>query len=145
MDENPIDKDKTTETPHSLPYAHTIGGVVIRPEDVGKAKGLALTAMQEQTDMQLQQIKDQISLLAEQVKRIERRKELSQLIYTADMGFDPLIGHVYHLYQKKGGKLLLSMISPESWGRSFPFELHLSKVKLLSDRTWEILDGEVEI
>ena len=35
MDYNPIDKDKITETPSLLPYAHTIGGVVIRPEDVG--------------------------------------------------------------------------------------------------------------
>ena len=144
MDENPIDKDKVTETPHTLAYAHTIGGVVIRPEDVGKSKGLALSAMQEQTDMQLQQIKDQITLLAEQVKKIERRKELSQLIYSAEMGFDPLIGHEYHLYQRKNGQLLMSMVAPESWGRSFPFERHLSKVKLLSDRTWEILDGDPE-
>ena len=144
MDENPIDKDKVTETPHTLTYAHTIGGVVIRPEDVGKAKGLALSAMQEQTDMQLQQIKDQITLLAEQVRKIERRKELSHLIYSAEMGFDPLIGHEYHLYQRKNGKLLMSMVAPDSWGRSFPFERHLSKVKLLSDRTWEILDGDPE-
>ena len=143
MNENPIDKDKTTDTPHTLAYAHTVGGAVIRPEDIGRAKGLAMSAMQEQTDMQLQLIRDQIELLAQQVKRIEHRKEVSQLIYTAEMGFDPLIGHEYHLYKRKNGNLVLSMISPFSWGRSLPFEKHLSKVKLLSDRTWEIFDDNL--
>ena len=55
--ENPIDKDKITETPGTLPYAHTIGGVVIRPEDIGKVKSNALSAMFKQTDSQLDQIK----------------------------------------------------------------------------------------
>ena len=145
MERNPIDKDKVTETPNTLSYAHTVGGAVIKPEDMGRARGLAMSAMKEQTDMQLQQIKDQIQLLAEQVKKIERRKELSELIYAAEMGFDPLIGHAYHLYQRKNGNLLLSMISPKSWGGSFPFERHLSEVKLLSDRTWEIIAGNPNI
>lgn len=117
MNENPIYKDKTTDTPHTLAYAHTVGGAVIRPEDIGRAKGLAMSAMQEQTEMQLQLTRDQIELLAQQVKRIEHRKEVSQLIYTAEMGFDPLIGYEYHLYKRKNGNLVLSMISPFSWGR----------------------------
>jgi len=42
---NPIDKDKIAENPHLLPYAHTVGGVVIRPMDRGRTKGLAVQAM----------------------------------------------------------------------------------------------------
>ena len=38
---NPIDKDKIAENPHLLPYAHTRGGVNIKPVDKGKVKGRA--------------------------------------------------------------------------------------------------------
>ena len=44
---NPIDKDKIAENPHLLPYAHTVGGSVIKPIDKGRTKGLALDAMYE--------------------------------------------------------------------------------------------------
>lgn len=140
MFENPIDKDKITETPSTLPYAHTIGGVVIRPEDMGRVKGNALAAMSEQTDAQLQQIKEQIELLAKQARKIERRKELSLVIYGADMGFKPLIGHTYYLYQKKSEGFVLSMVGSKEWGRSMPYQKFLAEVKLLSDHTWEIID-----
>ncbi len=33
---NPIDPDKVAENPGLLPYAHTAGGAVIRPEDKGR-------------------------------------------------------------------------------------------------------------
>ena len=138
--ENPIDKDKVTDRPSTLPYAHTIGGVVIRPEDVGRVKGNALAAMAEQTDAQLDQIKEQIELLATQARKIERRKELSLVIYGADMGFKPLIGHNYFLYQKKKGGFVLSMVASTEWGRSMPYERYVAEVKLLSDHTWEILN-----
>ncbi len=138
--ENPIDKDKTTDKPSTLPYAHTIGGVVIRPEDIGRVKGNALSAMQEQTDVQLGQIKEQIELLAKQAKKIERRKELSLVIYGAEMGFKPLIGHTYFLYNKKNGGFVLSMVAHSEWGPSMPYERFVAEVKLLSDHTWEILE-----
>lgn len=138
--ENPIDKDKVTDKPSTLPYAHTIGGVVIRPEDIGRVKGNALSAMKEQTDAQLDQIKEQIELLAKQARKIERRKDLSLVIYGADMGFKPLIGQTYFLYQKKKGGFVLSMVASDEWGRSMPYERFVAEVKLLSDHTWEILN-----
>ena len=42
---NPIDPDKIAENPHLLPYAHQVGSAVIKPEDQGKLKGRALSAM----------------------------------------------------------------------------------------------------
>ena len=57
---NPIDPDKVAENPHLLPYAHTVGSAVIKPIDKGRVKGLAVTAMYEQTEIQLDQIREQI-------------------------------------------------------------------------------------
>jgi hypothetical protein len=58
------------------------------------------------------------------------------------MGFSPIIGHTYQLYRKHDAKLVLSMVRPTEWGRTFPFEKHLAEVKLLSDHTWEIIESE---
>ena len=136
---NPIDKDKITENPHSLPYAHTVGGVPIKAIDKGKVKGQAVAAMYEQTDMQLKQIKKQIDLLAEQARTIQKRVEISENIYQAEMNFKPLMGHIYHLYQRTSGAFVLSMIGPTEWGKNSPFQF-LATVKLLSDHTWDILE-----
>ena len=145
---NPIDKDKITENPSTLPYAHTVGGAVIRPDDLKKNKSRALSAMEEQTDRQLDQIKQQIDLLAKQAQAIQERKTLSEMIYLAKMGFKPEINHVYHLYQKDDKEaeypFVLSMVGPEEWGRSNPPGHFVYSVKLLADHTWDIVEEKAE-
>jgi hypothetical protein len=137
---NPIDPKKVAENPHLLPYAHTVGGSVIKPMDKGRTKGLAIQAMQEQTQMQLKQIQQQIELLAKQAQQLQKRVNISELIYSADMNFKPLISHIYHLYLRSDESLVLSMIGPDEWGiGGHKFEKFLATVKLLADHTWEIL------
>lgn len=138
---NPIDVTKTAANPGLLPYAHTAGGAVIRPEDMGRVKGNALMAMEQQTDMHLGQIHEQLAVLARQAQAIQRRKELSLMIYEAAMGFDPIINHIYHLYRKRDGSTVLSLLSPEDWGR-LPYEAHLASARLLADHTWDVLGEE---
>ena len=59
LEQNPIDKDKITEIPHILPYGHSVGGALVKPEDKGKIKGRAIAAMNQQTEMHLDQIREQ--------------------------------------------------------------------------------------
>ncbi|HLP94017.1 MAG TPA: DUF2452 domain-containing protein [Saprospiraceae bacterium] len=140
---NPIDKDKVTETPGLLPYAHTSGSAVIRPEDKGQIRGNAMTAMYDQTDRQMEQLRQQMETLMGQAKSLQNRMAVSEIIYQADVPFQPVIHHIYHLYQRKtDGRHLLSMIAPEEWGRRNPYE-HLASVRLLGDHTWEVLAGGV--
>ena len=138
---NPIDEDKITKNPHNLPYAHTVGGAVIKPMDQGRTKGLAVKAMHKQTDIQLDQIRKQMQLLVDQAQKIQKRVEISEIIYGAEMGFKPLISKTYHLYQRTDETAVLSVVGPEEWGRSgCPFNSFLSTVTLLADHTWEILE-----
>lgn len=140
---NPIDKTKVAENPGLLPYAHTAGGAVIRPEDKGRIRGNAMTAMYDQTDRQMEQLRQQMETLVNQAKSLQARMGVSELIYQAEVPFQPVIHHVYHLYQRKSnGSHLLSMISPSEWGKNAPFE-HLATVRLLGDHTWEVLEGSV--
>lgn len=134
---NPIDADKVAENPHLLPYAHTLGGAIIKPLDKGRIQGLAMSAMYEQTGDKLNQIKNQIELLVEQAQEIHNRMEISEKIYEAQYNFKPIIGQMYYLYQKKDESYVLSMIAPEEWGKSMPYEF-LSRAKVLSDHTWDV-------
>lgn len=139
---NPIDKDKITETPSTLPYAHTVGGAKIQVPDVKKNRSRALEAMEHQTDQQLEQIREQIELLAAQAKRIHERKELSEMIYRAQMGFKPEINHIYHLYLKSDDQYVLSMIGPDEWPGGMKYESFMHTIRLLADHTWEIIESK---
>lgn len=135
---NPIDKDKITESPSNLPYAHTVGGAAIKPTREGVIRNQSMAAMQQQTDMQLQQISEQIELLARQARELQERKSLSAIIYNAKMGFKPDINHVYHLYRDVNNTYVLSMIGPDEWGKSMKYEEFIHSVRLLADHTWSI-------
>ncbi len=141
---NPIDPEKITETPHTLSYGHHTGSAVVRPEDLGKKKGLAVSAMEHQTDMQLQQIYEQMQLLANQAKQLQDRKAISEVIYLAEMRFEPVINHVYHLYKKMDGTHLLSLIAPNQWGKTKNDYEFVATVRLLADHTWEIIEKNQE-
>ena len=135
---NPIDKTKVAENPGLLPYAHTAGGAVIRPTDKGRIKGNAMMAMYEQTDRQMHQLKEQMKTLVKQAKSLQRRKEISEIIYRAALGFRPVVGHIYHLYEKKDGSHTISLIAPNEWSSKKPY-VFLATCQLLYDHTWEIL------
>lgn len=122
-----------------LPYSASVAGAVIRPTEEGVIRHKALTAMEEQTNMQLEQIRRQIELLALQAQEIHKRKELASLIYSAKLSFKPEIGQVYYLYQKKDGSHTLSLISPAEWGAAMPYPGFVAAVQLLADHTWKEL------
>lgn len=136
---NPIDKDKIAENPSTLPYAHTIGSVQIKPEDTGKLKSRALSAMREQTAVQLNQIQKQVELLLKQAQQIKQRIEVSEKIYQAVLSFEPFVGNTYHLYEVNGTYKLF-LIGPDEWGKSKKEYLKfIGTVKLQSDHTWAIV------
>ncbi len=120
-----------------LPYSASVSGAVIKPNEEGMIRHHALTAMEEQTNMQLTQIRQQIELLAIQAKEIQQRKELSMIIYDAKLSFNPVIGQVYYLYEKADGTHLVSLVGPKEWGVKIPFKAFIAAVKLLADHTWK--------
>ena len=119
-----------------MPYSTSVSGAVIKPTEEGVIRHKALSAMEEQTNMQLDQIRKQIELLALQAQEIQMRKELSMIIYNAKLNFAPVIGNLYYLYEKQDETHIVSMISPKEWGGNGPFKNFIAQVKLLADHTW---------
>lgn len=142
--QNPIDKDKVTEKPSSLPYAHNVGSAIIFPDDKDRIKSTAMTAMVEQTNIQMKQIYDQMELLISQANKLKQRVEISEDIYGAEMGFKPLTGHTYHLYEKEDGGKVLSMIGPEEWPRGMKYERFIATARLAGDHTWDVTKTDEE-
>ncbi len=121
-----------------LPYASSAAGAVVRQNEEGLIRHQALSAMEEQTHIQLEQIRQQIELLALQAKEIQKRKELSMIIYSTKLGFAPVIGQTYFLYEKEDDSYLISMIAPHEWGsKKSYFKKFVAAVKLLADHTWK--------
>lgn len=136
---NPIDKEKTARSPGLLPYASHIGSAIIRPVEAGKEKGLGMKAMYQQTDRNLNRIKEQVELLIKQAQEIHDRIDFSEKIYLAECSFVPVIGETYFLYKRPDNTEFLSMVGPLEWGP----KTHLTFVcsaRLLADHTWELND-----
>jgi len=124
---------------HSVPYALTVSSPKIEPIDKRLLKANAHEAMQHQAEQQISMLKKQAELLLKQAKEIEQRLELSHAIYKAEINFEPVINGIYHLYQKDDGQQVLSMVAPYEWGKSMKYSMFLNTVRLLPDKTWEIL------
>jgi len=136
------EREKITDLPGLIEYAHHAGSAIIKPEDKGRIRGTAVAAMQDQTDRQFRQLYEQMQTLIEQAKYLKRRVEVSERIYQATVPFQPVIGKIYFLYKKKDANDLLSMVSPAEWGSNFPYESFEAEVRLLSDHTWEIVKAQ---
>jgi hypothetical protein len=121
------------------PYALTVSSPKIEPVDKRMLKANAHESMQHQAQQQINMLRKQAELLIKQAREIEERLEISHSIYKADINFEPVIGGMYHLYQRSDGSQVLTMVAPYEWGKTMPFEIFLHTVRLLADKTWEVL------
>ena len=123
---------------HAVPYPITVSSPKIEPMDKNLMKANAHESMQNQAEQQISMLQKQATLLMNQAKEIQDRLKVSHTIYQADMNFEPVVGTMYHLYQREDESWLLSMIAPYEWGKKIPFTF-LHTVRLLADKTWDIL------
>lgn len=136
---DPLKKDALYQGPDKFaPLPLSVSSPKINPVDKRLVKANAFETMQHQANQQILMLKKQADLLMEQARQIEERLLISQRIYEADINFEPVIGTIYHVYEKKG-KTVLSLVAPFEWGAKMPFEKHVCTARLLADRSWELL------
>jgi hypothetical protein len=122
------------------PVPMSVSSPVIKAIDKNKIRAVAVEAMHLQANQQMVLLRKQAELIMQQVKEIEERLKISELIYQAEMRFKPVLGQTYHLYEKDNGVFSMSIIAPDEWGKSNTHKRFVSTVKLLGDHTWEVLD-----
>lgn len=70
--------------------------------------------------------------LKEEYKKLVEEYNWTKLVYEADYSFQPIVGHDYHLYERKDKSLWLSLISPNEWDQPY-----VGSFKLLTNGKWE--------
>jgi hypothetical protein len=126
--EGPAMERPATHTPSRafLPYPVSTLSPRIVPTDLSsfKARGIG------EVERELQQ---KLAELREQYLRAIDHFNWNKLVYESEIGFEPVVGGTYHLYQV-GGRRILSMIAPGEWPHR-----HLVTVRLNVDRQWQML------
>lgn len=140
-------KDFVSDNKSTSEYAVEKGSVAFAPTQEGAIKIRSFKVMDEQIGMQMDNIMEQIQVLARQAEALKDRRQLSEMIYRAKMSFEPLVGDSYYLYDTPKGKVL-SLLSPDEFGAKKMAEkgyTFFAKAKLLADCTWEILEKGPEL
>lgn len=119
------------------PVPLRVNSPIIKPENSAKMKAIAVQTMEYQAQQQLEILRRQANVILEEIRNIENRISISNIIYSAEMKFKPLIGKIYYLYEKDG-KHTVSMISEIEWGKNMPFDKYVNSITLLADYTWQI-------
>jgi len=142
-----VDFDKLSRSSVSNPglveFAASLGSANIAPLEEAHVRGTSMVAMSQQVSQQMNQILDQIKLLAGQYEKLQERQKVSMLIYTSKMTFVPVINQIYYLYRRDSGRFL-SLIAPDEWGQSGKGLTFVAKIRLLADHTWDILEGHID-
>lgn len=107
-----------------LTYGSNIGAPAIKLDDVGGWKKNQANSVNKHFTKKYDEIKSEYERLIEEVK-------YNDMVYSAEYNFIPVIGEIYHLYERKDGKLFLSLIEPNSWNQK-----HIASFILDSRQKW---------
>ena len=75
--------------------------------------------------------------LKEEYKKLVEEYNWTKLVYEAEYSFQPIVGHIYHLYEKKDKNLWLSLISPQEWGSVKQEKAYVASFKLDTIGKWQ--------
>ena len=88
------------------PYSTSVGAPVITIPDTITWKNRSINKINHKVGAKYLELKAEY-------EKMMREFEDNQLIFDADFTFEPIIGQIYHLYNRKNGKNFLSIIAPE--------------------------------
>jgi len=107
------------------PYATSVGAPVIKTTDSVAWKNRSINKINHKIEAKFLELKTEY-------EKMVREFEYNKLIFEAKFTFEPIIGNVYHLYERKNGESFLSIISPEECDFNF-----LGSFYLNADQIWE--------
>ena len=70
--------------------------------------------------------------LKEEYQHLVKEYNWTKLVYESEYSFQPLVGAIYYLYERKDRELFLSLISPSEWDQPY-----VGSFKLLNNGKWE--------
>lgn len=88
------------------PYGTSVGAPIIIPTDTVAWKNRSINKINHKVSAKYLELKSEYENMIQEF-------EYNKLIFNAKFSFEPIIGEVYHLYQRENTESFLSLISPE--------------------------------
>ncbi|MFN4762673.1 DUF2452 domain-containing protein [Gillisia sp. Q332] len=106
------------------PYATSVGAPVITTIDTTTWKNRSINKVNHKINTRYVELKAEYDKMMEEF-------EYNTLIFNSEFSFEPVIGEIYHLYQREKGNSFLSLIAPNQCDFK-----HLGSFYLNVDQTW---------
>ena len=120
-----FDEETQSYNANILPYGTNVGSPSIKTNNLSNWKSRGITSYNHVIKSKIEKIKEEYDLLIEEY-------ETNNILYNAIYEFEPIIGEVYHLYEKDNkDESFLSPIPPQTWRKT-----HLGSFKLNSEKVW---------
>ena len=87
------------------PYGTSVGAPIIIPTDTVAWKNRSINKINHKVSAKYLELKSEYENMIQEF-------EYNKLIFNAKFSFEPIIGEVYHLYQRENNESFLSLISP---------------------------------
>lgn len=112
------------------PYATSVGSPVITITDTTGWKNRSIHKVNHKIGAKYLELKAEYEKMMEEF-------EYNTLIFNSEFSFEPVIGEIYHLYQREKGTDFLSLIAPNQCNFK-----HFGSFYLNADQTWEKVNEE---
>lgn len=89
----------------SKPYATSVGAPVITSHDTNAWKNRSINKVNHKVQSRYLELKAEYDKMMAEF-------EYNNLIFQSNFSFEPIIGQVYHLYERINGETFLSIIAP---------------------------------
>jgi hypothetical protein len=108
-----------------LTYGSNLGAPSIQIDDVGGWKQSKVNGVNSQ-------FKAEYDELLNRAEELKEQFIWNHFVYTkVNYTFLPVVGHVYHIYEKADGNFFMSIVEPNSWNQKF-----VGSTKLESTNKW---------
>ena len=116
--------DRIADNKMTMPYGDSVSAPsIVKPDVDGFISERGAQAVNA-IHAKYEEIQDEFA------KLVETSKD-NELVYSASIGFVPIVGHVYHLYERDDGSSFLSLIEPHQWDMKC-----LGSFRLATDSLW---------
>lgn len=109
------------------PYATSVGAPVITSHDTNAWKNRSINKVNHKVRSRYLELKAEYDKMMAEF-------ESNKLIFQSKFSFEPIIGQVYHLYERKNGETFLSIIAPNECNFKSAGSFYLNV-----DQIWEKL------
>ena len=107
------------------PYATSVGAPVITTTDTVLWKNRSINRVNHKVNAKYLELKAEYEKMMEEF-------EFNNLIFNSKFNFEPIIGDVYHLYERENGETFLSIIAPHECSFKSVGSFYLN-----ADQIWE--------